>query len=291
VLRYLRESYVSQDIFLKIEEKPHGADGTVLACLRDLRRYGLLIEAEMTARGVGVGPERPSGLVDTDFAVAESQVMAAKKFEEFEIEEAQSDLRAHLAELVFKHFDETKATPDLYSLMAIIWGVTRDEAKERCYLRAYSGKTTTVGEMRKASPASPWVIVKHEVATLSPLVRDLLYHQRGLELYALTSFVDQQDEFRLQMGKTGAGQANVGTDIIGRYYQPMGQAGYALRVEDAPKDWRFLWPELAPENNAHEMDKLCQGSEWIRGLFEWHETSSKWIVKPEHRGWVREMQG
>lgn len=56
-LKYLRDSYVAEDIFAKIEEKPDGADGTVLACLRDLRRYFILVEAEMMARGV-VKPER-----------------------------------------------------------------------------------------------------------------------------------------------------------------------------------------------------------------------------------------
>jgi hypothetical protein len=49
---FLMKSYVAEDIFAKIEEKPGGEDGTVLACLRDLRRYFTLIEAEMVARGV-----------------------------------------------------------------------------------------------------------------------------------------------------------------------------------------------------------------------------------------------
>jgi hypothetical protein len=41
----------SEDIFAKIAEKPDGEDGSVLACMRDLRRYFLLIEGEMVARG------------------------------------------------------------------------------------------------------------------------------------------------------------------------------------------------------------------------------------------------
>lgn len=59
-LRYLCDSHVSEDIFAKIEERPGGEDGTVLACLRDLRRYLMLIESEMLARGV-VQAEKVAG--------------------------------------------------------------------------------------------------------------------------------------------------------------------------------------------------------------------------------------
>jgi len=51
-IRYMMTLIRSEDIFAKIEENPFGTDGTVLACLRDLRRYLLLIESEMIARGV-----------------------------------------------------------------------------------------------------------------------------------------------------------------------------------------------------------------------------------------------
>jgi hypothetical protein len=44
------------DVFDAILTHPHGNDGTVLAEVRDLRRYLLLVEAEMVARGV-VSPE------------------------------------------------------------------------------------------------------------------------------------------------------------------------------------------------------------------------------------------
>ena len=40
------------DVFAGIEQKPKGEDGSVLAEVRDLRRYLLLVEAEMVERGV-----------------------------------------------------------------------------------------------------------------------------------------------------------------------------------------------------------------------------------------------
>jgi hypothetical protein len=47
----------AEDVFAKIaSEPPTGEDGTVLAEIRDLRRYLLLVEAEMMARGVVPAP-------------------------------------------------------------------------------------------------------------------------------------------------------------------------------------------------------------------------------------------
>lgn len=52
LLNYLRNCYTAENIFEMIRSNPSGADGTVLAILRDTRRYAILIEAEMIARGV-----------------------------------------------------------------------------------------------------------------------------------------------------------------------------------------------------------------------------------------------
>lgn len=47
---WLVEALTAEDIFAKIEGDPGGGDGSVLAEVRDLRRYLLLVEAEMVAR-------------------------------------------------------------------------------------------------------------------------------------------------------------------------------------------------------------------------------------------------
>lgn len=54
----------SGDIFAAISVDPSGADGSALACVRDLRNYLTLIEAEMVSRGVVVlstPPGTPEG--------------------------------------------------------------------------------------------------------------------------------------------------------------------------------------------------------------------------------------
>lgn len=54
----------AEDVFAAVTARPGGEDGTVLAEVRDLRRYLLLVEAEMVARGVvevpAKAPPRPS---------------------------------------------------------------------------------------------------------------------------------------------------------------------------------------------------------------------------------------
>lgn len=52
LVRYMRDSLNAEDVFAKVEEQDgSGADGTVLAEMRDLRQYLLLVEAELVARG------------------------------------------------------------------------------------------------------------------------------------------------------------------------------------------------------------------------------------------------
>lgn len=64
---YLYKCYVAEDIFRAIEADPSGGDGTVLACVRDLRCYFMLIEAEMMSRGAVPSGETVSMLVHDDF--------------------------------------------------------------------------------------------------------------------------------------------------------------------------------------------------------------------------------
>jgi len=63
VAKYMRDCFLSEDIFGMIERDPSGDDGCVLAEVRDLRRYLLLVEAEMVARGVVSAPEVRLGAI------------------------------------------------------------------------------------------------------------------------------------------------------------------------------------------------------------------------------------
>lgn len=64
ILDHLLLCYAAEDIFAKIAEDGSGRDGTVLAEVRDLRRYLLLVEAEMIARAVNHLDPRSSASSD-----------------------------------------------------------------------------------------------------------------------------------------------------------------------------------------------------------------------------------
>lgn len=59
------------DVFTHIEHKPNGEDDSVLAQVRDLRRYLLLVEAEMAARGI-TRPETLQSLVRPEITLQTS---------------------------------------------------------------------------------------------------------------------------------------------------------------------------------------------------------------------------
>lgn len=70
---YLADCYTAENIFAIIRRDPSGADGSALAEVRDLRRYLLLVEAEMVARRVVTSPVQ---MVDTTRAEVKAAVFA-----------------------------------------------------------------------------------------------------------------------------------------------------------------------------------------------------------------------
>lgn len=82
------EAPCDYDIFEAIMADPSGQDGSVLASLRDLRRYLLLVEAEMVAQGVvsaqdGAGAAEDSRQRAQDLTVAlDSEEHIAREAEE-----------------------------------------------------------------------------------------------------------------------------------------------------------------------------------------------------------------
>jgi hypothetical protein len=57
-LQKIVEDQFNCDIFAAIKADPSGADGSVLAQVRDYRRYLMLIEAEMMSKGIVADPAK-----------------------------------------------------------------------------------------------------------------------------------------------------------------------------------------------------------------------------------------
>jgi hypothetical protein len=95
------EKLTAEDVFAKIEEDPSGQDGSVLAEVRDLRRYLTLVEAEMISRGCVEDPiqpptERPVGTIEVNLFDALAKILgctrdeARKKFSDVMLNEKPS---------------------------------------------------------------------------------------------------------------------------------------------------------------------------------------------------------
>jgi hypothetical protein len=104
------------DLFAAIySEGLAGLDGSVLACVRDLRRYLLLVEAEMTER-LETKPVQ-EGLLGMDFA----------------------EMEKRMASWV-NNVTEDDSMEDLYAKAAAEAGITRQEAKVRILKSLYGGE-------------------------------------------------------------------------------------------------------------------------------------------------------
>jgi hypothetical protein len=108
----LAENDLGYDIFraIALERNMQGSDGTVLAEVRDLRRYLLLVEAEMVARGAVEAPP----------AALELRVRSARA---------------------------TVQDNDVYAILALFWECTREEAKRRAQAIVYGGAKETLDAM------------------------------------------------------------------------------------------------------------------------------------------------
>lgn len=116
---WLVEKLTAEDIFAKIAADPSGADGTVLAEVRDLRRYLMLVEAEMIARG----------------AVEEPKITLSSQSVE------PDDVHSILAR-------GNQIERDYYMLRAQEWAVEPDQAREVC------GQMEKLGALMLDSPIS-----------------------------------------------------------------------------------------------------------------------------------------
>lgn len=176
VASYLYQCWEAEDLFRKIEGASSGADGTVLACLRDLRRYAMLVEAEMLAQGVveaeepGDGGEAALALVKrgrswsilgVEMGEAEEVVVAhhaGTSERHLTLSALMSTLRLLqpewddvMIERSAHHAIAHNSSSDIYTMVAFLTGEDRDVVKQRAYDKMYGGplakpQDATLGE-------------------------------------------------------------------------------------------------------------------------------------------------
>jgi hypothetical protein len=237
------------DLFELIErEGLEGPDGSLIACVRDMRRYLLLLEAEMTER---LGPpaskrgkiewstERVVSLNGQDFVDIERRVMA----------------------------NQTSPRRDLHTERAQREGVSREVAKAKSFSEMYGPGTPEDGghhERDNVAPYRPPWVMPRETVLAHHL--DEWYSEVAPDVFALCANVD-----------TGM---LLPPDTLRRYYISSSMLQFAwLDLSQVPPDERVRWPRLPVELNNKEHEETGE----FRELYKWDNDQGKWIMRPTFR--------
>ncbi len=306
VMKYLRDSFVSEDIFAQIELAPSGADGTVLACLRDLRRYGLLVEAEMVARGevkpelagealvLGTLSEMQSDSLDKIMSLSQSiyeMLPLIPDVDDVNMLRLKNDA-VELAELLGVAETATPKTPDdaqdIWTRLADHWKVSREAAKTRA-VKVLFGPVSSRSDKKPATPEdgghhaslAPWILSEMPSAQrLRKFYQDYAMHVKKLEPH-----LTEAEIFDLNMVAT---DGTVSTDVRALASSIMGcyvricENSYVLRIDQAPEGWRAAWPTLRHEYNEKEKRDLPH---WQQVMLVWLESQTKWVLGDRFQSW------
>lgn len=214
-LEYLRASNVAEDIFAKIEEKPDGSDGTVLACVRDLRRYLTLIEAEMVSRGV----------VQIE-ASAPAQEYPGLKFPT--LERARPGKRGRVEHSITVRNESATVQP----------GTPEDGGhharQEQDQPRVTDGP----------SYSPPWIVDEKFFTTIAEraglLVASTWYEQRAKIVYRVEAVVESS--------------AHMPRELSGYYDRMVNNEVWLLKIDRLPPYLREEFPSLQREMNSFEFE-------------------------------------
>lgn len=298
ILTHLQKSYVAEDVFARIEEDPSGADGTVLACIRDLRCYFTLIEAEMMARGVviPVGSRGDSGTtgsegyrfvgqsVDDLARLAEKQ----KSFREMLTDELQTE-RGRLVEAnnrakgwgaavgargeVIKEIDS-----ELDRRARSVKFHATEESWSRAENKTYRPGTPEDGGHHARQPVeNHWPIelpienssTVFDKFGISSELRDKFWHVRG-QMLVLDAFVTSR---------------TIPRAIADWFTLCQDRNTWMIKIGSVPPELRDRFGYLHRERNSIELGELPASQ---IELYAWQEAENKWLIRDEYAAWTRE---
>lgn len=288
--------HASEDIFTRMEaEGGGGEDGTMLAEVRDLRRYLLLVECEMIARGVVPRPTRapevrplmPPSINPDDIYLILSYFWGCDRSE--------AKRRAHM--LMYQ--GKLGGDRDMFELLADCWGCDPEAARARA-IQHLQDKEPQLGNILMGVSTledDPYTLV----------AKVLMTSRRDAENWVLRHVHGQEDP-----APTGPGTPEDGGHherVVPRFANPSDRLDDGLPLTELPKDWGHwyrqipdgtfivdrntvdpdLWghlPRLALELNAKEHEELTT---CYRHLYRWHGGPLKWCLEPEFQQmWGRE---
>lgn len=220
VVRYLRDCYLAEDIFAKIEENPTGEDGTVLACIRDLRCYLLLVEAEMVARDT---VDISDTTIEPGAAALCSEIITSLRDNEFQFRASglTREQCARLQTVVSEMAEQAEQSPK------------KDSTPEADAIWLPDPKL------------HPWMLTKNEYDVLPPLWKDW-YVRRGdfyfLDEYSENSVViDEMKPLYYQFKGVAYLRLEKVPPEIRENYRYMSRELNDKEYNDLPQTWRNMY--------------------------------------------------
>jgi hypothetical protein len=297
IIRMVRDSYFSEDIFRKIAEAPGGEDGTVLACLRDARRYFTLVEAEMIAEGL-VEPETKTyetdnewdgeGITDLRLEMENGQIYTIKDIESFTIERKHRICDITLRRKGVEHRAPTppkNVDLDPYELVASENGMTVGQLKEYLldhvhptpppspsnggYAQEQRAKHEDAEQQNHAAtnPLWPWQITQAEYTSVASRVgptADFFYTRRAPDLFQLEAVVGSR----------------FCPKELAACYEYAADNRWVLKKQNVPEELRENYRELQVEMNKFEHETSHPD---YRFMYDFDDGAQKFILREQFR--------
>lgn len=308
ILEMLMDSYTSEDIFMKIREKPNGEDGTVLACLRDARRYFTLVEAEMIAEGV-VEPEsktyeQETAVVDPQFSEWDGREIDTLILQ---MEDGNRYTISNISNFQMKREDGVCAItvrrvasppPPTEFAMPSGGGYAQEQMKRHVPIRELkpgfdevisdgvlhkegSPRQSLISEERvsdggsqhaSANPLFPWFINKAEILLMFERVGnvvDLFYTQKAADVFTLVPVVES-----LKCPKE-----------IWPFYDYAGTKLWIMKRDKVPHELENDFPRVLREMNSKEWEESTREFQF---MYAQDPSDLKYKLRPEFDTWAKE---
>lgn len=254
-VEYLRDSYTSENIFAMIRRNPRGEDGTVLAVMRDLRRYLILVEAEMIARGVTVAAIEP---IPPSAQTAEVAGAATR------------EIKSNFDKVVSGGMVYEAGQPPV-KMKYICRGCDQEiieTAHRWIEIDPLTGLTLYYhSECRRA----PWAVTFGYFAhnQIPPDLCGKFWRKLGMtDTFVLEPHVLSSSMPRILQG----------------LYMLRGDH-WIIKIDQCPALLREHFPSLPLEQNMKEWEERPQ---WQRPLYTWNEKDMKYVISDQARGWMVE---
>jgi len=277
-----------------------GPDGSIIACVRDLRRYLLLVEAHMTEVVLGDCAARNADVyqVEADRLGVTRREAKTRVLTATYGGSAETDSTAKSREF-FQYGEPTVHEPapsltqqvpqknsdfwlrESHRLFGYHLGGNNNHqvvsaALEKIHDLLLNGKDVSVTVRDSADvPRTPENGGQH--ASLAPWVKSSVssaelewYTRRAAGVFTLDVEVSNYESLPVELRSV---YVRSGTTSTHAY----------VKIQDCPKDARDFYPCLRTEVNHKELEDLPA---WQGGLYEWIEGETKYRIKRENVAWT-----